>query len=116
MGRLEDSQWEFNMKHAASVSHEDATIEEFKQNPQEAAAYLNAVLEDGDQEEIMLALRRVASAYGGVPKLAKQTSLNAKTRCRTLSARGNPEMKSLTAILKAMGMRLAVEPIDAVDA
>ena len=104
------------MKHAASVSHEDATIEEFKQNPQEAAAYLNAVLEDGDQEEIMLALRRVASAYGGVPKLAKQTSLNAKTLYRTLSARGNPEMKSLTAILKAMVMRLAVEPIEAVDA
>ena len=116
MGRLEDSQWEFNMKHAAAVSHEDATIEEFKQNLQEAAAYLNAVLEDGDQEEIMLALRRVASAYGGVPKLAKQTSLNAKTLYRTLSARGNPEMKSLTAILKAMVMRLAVEPIEAVDA
>ena len=38
------------MKHAASVSHEDATIQEFKDNPQDAAAYLSAVLEDGDQE------------------------------------------------------------------
>ena len=49
-------------------------LEQGLTDPQEAAAYLNAVLEDGDQEEIMLALRRVASAYGGVPKLAKQTS------------------------------------------
>ena len=32
------------MKHAASVSHEDATIQEFKDNPQDAAAYLSAVL------------------------------------------------------------------------
>ena len=101
------------MKYAASRAHEDATVQEFKNNPHEAAAYLSAVLEDGDQEEVMLALRRITAAFGGVPKLAAQTELNAKTLYRTLSARGNPEMKSLSAILKALGMRLAVEPIDA---
>lgn len=99
------------MKYAASRSHEEATVQEFKDSPQEVAAYLSAVLEDGDQEEVMLALRRITAAFGGVSKLAAQTELNAKTLYRTLSARGNPEMKSLTAILKAMGMRLAVEPI-----
>lgn len=101
------------MKYAASTSHEDATVEEFKSNPAEAAAYLTAVLEDGDQQELLLALRRIAGAFGGVPKLADQADLNAKTLYRTLSAKGNPELKSLTAILKAMGMRLAVEPIEA---
>lgn len=104
------------MKYAASHSHEDATIQEFKDKPHEAAAYLSAVLADGDQEEVLLALRRIASAFGGVPKLAEQAELNAKTLYRTLSAHGNPEMKSLIAILKAMGMRLAVEPIDGVHA
>jgi probable addiction module antidote protein len=100
------------LNYAGSVSHEVATIQEFKDQPQEAAAYLNAVLEDGDQEEVLLALRRITAEFRGVPKLAEQTDLNAKTLYRTLSARGNPEMKSLMAILKAMGMRLAVEPID----
>ena len=57
-------------QHAASVSHEKATIQEFKDNPQDAAAYLSAVLEDGDQEEVLLALRRITTAFGGVPKLA----------------------------------------------
>jgi probable addiction module antidote protein len=104
------------MKHTASVSHEDETIQEFKDNPQEAAAYLSAVLEDGDQKEVMLALRRIAAAFGGVPKLADQTDLNAKTLYRTLSARGNPEMKSLMAILKALGLRLAIEPIEVAHA
>lgn len=104
------------MNHAASVTHEEATVREFKDNPQEAAAYLSAVLEDGDQEEVLLALRRITTAFGGVPKLAEQTDLNAKTLYRTLSARGNPEMKSLMAILKAMGMRLAVEPIETAHA
>lgn len=104
------------MKQGSFASHEEATIQEFKDSPQEAAAYLSAVLEDGDQEEVLLALRRIATAFGGVPKLAEQTDLNATTLYRTLSARGNPEMKSLMAILKAMGMRLAVEPIDATPA
>lgn len=45
------------------ISHEQATIESLGQDPAYAAEYLNAVLEDGVQEELMLALRRVASAF-----------------------------------------------------
>ncbi|MGH8755489.1 MAG: DNA-binding protein, partial [Burkholderiales bacterium] len=37
--------------------------------------------------------------------------LNATSLYRTLSPQGNPELKSLTALLKAMGMRLAVQPV-----
>ena len=32
---------------------------------------------------------------------------------RTLSAEGNPELTSISAILRAMGMRLAVERVEA---
>jgi len=42
------------------------------EDPQFAAEYLNAVLEDGNQKELMLALRRIAEALGGVSKLAEQ--------------------------------------------
>ena len=48
-------------------SHEEATIESFRRDPEFAAEYLNAVLADGDQEELLVALRRVAAAFGGVP-------------------------------------------------
>ena len=41
-------------------SHEEATVAGFRRNPQIAAEYLNAVLEDGDQEELLTALRRMA--------------------------------------------------------
>ncbi|MEP7063064.1 MAG: addiction module antidote protein [Betaproteobacteria bacterium] len=92
-------------------SHELATIESFRRNPRNAAEYLNAVLEDGDQDELMLALRRLANAFGGVGELAQAADLNATTLYRTLSQRGNPELKSLAAILKAMGLRIAVEPL-----
>jgi probable addiction module antidote protein len=92
-------------------SHEEASIESFRRDPRFAAEYLNGVLEDGDQEELMLALRRIASAFGGVAEIAHAAELNATTLYRTLSQRGNPELRSLTAILKVMGLRIAVQPL-----
>ena len=93
-----------------SKAHEDATIESFRKDPAFAAEYLNAVLEDGDQTELLTALRYMAEAFGEVAGLADQTALNATTLYRTLSPQGNPELRSLTAILKVMGVRLAVQP------
>lgn len=100
------------MRNKPSRRYEEAdVVEELRRDPEYAAAYLNAVLDDGDQQELMLALRRVAAAMGGVPRLAEQAELNANTLYRTLSPRGNPELKSLTALLDAMGLRLAVQPV-----
>ena len=98
-------------KSAPSRSHEEATVESFRKDPAFAAEYLNAVLEDGDQEELMLALRRMSEAFGGVQKLAGKAKLNANTLYRTLSSKGNPELKSLRAVLRAMGMQLTVRPL-----
>ena len=66
-----------------SRSHDDATVESFRQDPELAAAYLNDVLVEGDQEELMIALRRVSCAFGGV---------------------GYPDLRSLTAILRVTGL------------
>lgn len=98
-------------KVAPYRGHESATIESFRKDPRFAAEYLNAVLADGDQEELMVALRYMAEAFGGVPNLAARAQLNATTLYRTLSSKGNPELRSMTALLAAMGMRLAVQPI-----
>jgi probable addiction module antidote protein len=94
----------------ASRSHEDATVESFRRDRQFAAAYLDQVLADGDQEEFMLALRRLSEAFGGVTGLAQQAGLNSTTLYRTLSSNGNPEVRTLRALLAAMGLRLSVSP------
>ena len=91
--------------------HNVMVVEMFREDPEFAAEYLNGVLEDGDQKELMLAMRRIAEAFGVVSELAKRTNLHAKTLYRTLSPQGNPELKTLTALLKAMGMRIAVAPV-----
>ena len=92
-------------------SHEAATVESFRKRPKLAAEYLNAVLQEGDQQELMLALRRLSDAHGGVTQIAAATKLNVTTLYRTLSPKGNPELRSFTALLKAMGMCLTVKPI-----
>jgi probable addiction module antidote protein len=74
-----------------------------------AVAYLNAMLDDAGPEELAAALGRIARASGG-PKLAEKVELSADSLYRTLCRRGNPELRSATALLKAMGMRLVLEP------
>jgi len=99
------------MSRTAHRSHEEATVEMFRADPELAAEYLNSVLEDGDATDLMLALRSLTKAFGGMQDIARQAEVNANTLYRTLSEQGNPELKTLSAILRAMGMRLAVQPI-----
>lgn len=98
----------------ASVSHEKVVVDELAKDPAFAAEYLSAVLADSNVGELMLALRRVTQAHGGVAKVASRAKLNPTSLYRALSATGNPELRSLSALLKAMGMRLAVQPLSKV--
>jgi len=95
---------------APSLPYEDWLIERLK-NPREAAAYLEAVIEEGDQAAVMLALRQVARAQGGVATIARKAKLTREAAYKMLSKSGNPELRSLSAVLAAAGLRLAVKPI-----
>ena len=77
-------------------------------DPREAVEYLNAALEDGDPEVFLLALRDVAEAQGGVAEVAEAAKLNRENLYRMLSNRGNPEFRSLDALLHALRFRLAI--------
>ena len=94
----------------AGVPYEPRLLERLK-NPREAAAYLEAAIEDGDEAGLMLALRHVAQALGGVATLARKSKLTREATYRMLSESGNPELKSLTAVLGAAGLRLSVKPM-----
>jgi probable addiction module antidote protein len=82
--------------------------EVFQKNPAYAVELLNSILVDCDQAELLIVLRQMAKAFGGMQTLAKKAKLNPTQLYRTLSEDGNPALDSLTAILKAMGLRLAV--------
>ncbi|MCF8107772.1 MAG: putative addiction module antidote protein [Desulfohalobiaceae bacterium] len=74
--------------------------------------YLNAAIEESDRSVFLLALRNVAEAHGGMGMPAEKSHLSRENLYRMLSQQGNPEIKSLYALLQAMGLRLAIEPKD----
>lgn len=90
-------------------SHDEAMAEIYRRDPAYAAHMLDKILEDGDQAELLIALRQLSKAFGGVQAVAESSQLNAPQLYRTLSAEGNPTLSSLSAILKSMGMRLSVQ-------
>lgn len=94
----------------ASVAYETWLIKQLT-DPAHAAAYLEAVIEDGDQGAIMVALRQVARAQGGVAQVARKAKLTREATYNMLSKSGNPELRSLSAVLKATGLRISVKPI-----
>jgi probable addiction module antidote protein len=90
-----------------SKAYQPDLIESLR-NTGEAEEYLNAALEEDDPELFLLALRNVAEAQGGVTQLAEKAKLNRESLYKILSERGNPELRSLDALLHALGFRLAV--------
>ena len=91
----------------------EAVLQADLADPLEAAAYLNAALEDGTQDVFLMALRDIAKAHG-LTRLARETSLNRENMYRIMSDEGNPQLSSLTALLDSLGLKLAIEPKRAV--
>ena len=91
-----------------SRNYQDSLVAALR-DPKEAAAYLDAALEAGDRAAFLLAIRNVIDALGGMTRIARNTGLNRENLYRVLSEKGNPELNSLEKLLKALGLRLAVE-------
>ena len=88
----------------------DVFLQEELRDPELAAAYLSAAMEEGSTEQLLLALRAVAEANGGVAAVADKTQLNRQTMYKILSAEGNPTLTTLLAILQAIGITLTFTP------
>ena len=78
-------------------------------DPAEAAAYLNAALEENDPVLFLTAYYNVARAHG-MKKIADAAKLHRVSLKKMLSKRGNPEWKSLFKVLTASKLRLRIEP------
>lgn len=108
MARVRKSEKARSARKALTVSHRERLIEELRADPGLAAAYLNAAAEDGDPRVYLVALRTVAEAEG-MAKVAKAAGVPRESLYRALSPGGNPRFSTLHAILRAAGLKLAVE-------
>jgi len=77
-------------------------------DPQEAAHYLNAALEDSDQMALV-ALRDIAEARQ-MARVAEEAGVAREALYRMLRKSGNPTYGSFLGILNALGLRVVFEP------
>lgn len=96
-----------------TTSYEDRLIESLK-DPLEAQAYLEVALEDyeqtGETDSLLLALKDVAKAQGGIGALSQRTGLNREHLYRVLSSKNQPRLDKLLAIISGLGFRMRLAP------
>lgn len=76
----------------------------------EIAAYLDAVFEAGDPDEIRDAIGHAARARG-MSDLAQSTGISRSGLYKALGEDGNPSFETVSTLLKALGVRLSITPL-----
>lgn len=98
------------LKH--TTSYEENLIKHL-QDPELAQAYLETALEsyeqDGDTEALLLAMRDVAEAQGGIGELAKRTTISREHLYDILASKHNPRLDNWLSIISALGFRVRLE-------
>jgi len=85
-------------------------LKEKLKDPKIAGDYLRGVLRDSP-EMFPKALRRVAEARGlALSKIAETAGVERESVYRMLSETGNPTWQSLRGVVKALSLRLTLEP------
>ena len=91
--------------------HDETVIELLRDDPEFANEYLAAALDEanepGGQTALLVALRHIAEAQG-MSAVAERAGLPRESLYRALSPRGNPTIKTLSAVLKATGLKFEV--------
>jgi probable addiction module antidote protein len=87
-------------------------VAEHLQTEEDMAAYLEAVLEDGDPALVAAALGDIARAKG-MTQIARETGLGRESLYKALSPEGNPEFATVLKVVRALGLRLHVTAADA---
>ncbi len=83
-------------------------VAEHLKSDKDIAAYLEAVLEDGDPALVAAALGDIARARG-MTEIAREAGLGRESLYKALSREGNPEFATVMKVVRALGLRLHVE-------
>ena len=97
----------------------DILIEELAADPTAAIGFLQAVMEDyqvfRNSAAVVSAVQAVIESQGGVAEIAKRTAMSPETLSKILSSEDAPYLDTLATILKALGCRLSIEPLEFKD-
>ena len=97
------------MKRKLTRSHDEAIVRRLRKDSAFAAEYLKTTLEEEDDPRVLLIALRHLVQPEGIAKVAKAAGVERESLHRALSQGGTPRLSTLTAVTKAIGLRLTVE-------
>ena len=94
---------------------DDVEEEYFRDNPEEIDDYLTLIFEtyteDGNAPALLSSLRILARVKG-ISTIAEETGMTRQGLQKALSPQGNPRLENITAIMRALGYRLAPQKME----
>ena len=85
-------------------------IADYLDNNAMIAEYLNTVLEEGDNNDIVAEIGHIAKAIG-MTKIAEETGLSRPSLYKALSEGAKPQFSTILKVLKAVGGQVKINPI-----
>lgn len=85
---------------------------EYIRTEEDAAEFMRLAFETGDAAYIAHAVGVVARAKG-MSELARQTGLSREQLYRSFSEEGNPTLRTMLAVMKALGVEMSARPAGA---
>jgi len=74
--------------------------------------YLNTVLEEGDNTDIINAIGHIAKAIG-MTKIAEKTGMSRPSLYKALSEGSKPQFATIMKVLQAIGGQIQINPVSA---
>ena len=90
---------------------EEFDIADYLDSNEMIAEYLNTVLKDGNDAEIITAIGHIAKAIG-MTKIAEKTGLSRPSLYKALSDGAKPQFATILKVLKAIGGQIQVNPMN----
>ena len=84
-------------------------IEEYLDDQEMINEYLNTVLEEGDSNDIQVALGHIAKAIG-MSKIAEQTGMSRPSLYKALAENAKPQFDTILKVLRAIGGNIKMKP------
>jgi len=85
-------------------------IADYLENKEMIAEYLNSVLEEGNNADVINAIGHIAKAIG-MTKIAEETGMSRPSLYKALSDGAKPQFATIMKVLKAIGGQIQVNPI-----
>lgn len=76
------------------------------------AEYLNAVLEEGNDADVITAIGHIAKAVG-MTKIAEETGMSRPSLYKALSEGAKPQFETIIKVLRAIGGQIRISPVSA---